>query len=265
MNISTDNTSIESNKLFKAGVISGNIQELSSYLEKICHSDSQEYLNNIQLLIQQLNSDDEVVITESKNEVCSLRSASDQKDIEYFKQLIEQLESYMPYWQGRSQRVLDLVSALNEKSDCIVNAQQLEAAVYLHDIGMAFLPDSLMAKDSRLDDEEFKLLKTHPVLGHDYIKRIPGWDDAATMILQHHERFDGNGYPNKIKNTELSDGACMIAIADTFEAMTHVRSQRTHKRPMLRAVIEINSQSEKQFSPWWVGIFNEVIRSRTKK
>lgn len=85
------------------------------------------------------------------------------------------------------------------------------------------------------------------------------------MVEQHHERYDGGGYPCGLGQNAICHGAKIIAIADTFEAMSHARADGREKRPMLRVVAEVNAHSGGQFDPIWVEIFNRVIRLRYVK
>jgi HD-GYP domain-containing protein (c-di-GMP phosphodiesterase class II) len=99
------------------------------------------------------------------------------------------------------------------------------------------------------------------VIGSQLLLRFGGWDDAARMILDHHERFDGSGYPNGIKGEEIHVGARMIAIVDAFCSMTTERSDRNYKKGLLSAISEINANTETQFDPQLVSVFNDVVRN----
>lgn len=187
------------------------------------------------------------------------------QDLEFFIHMAVTMESRSPYWEGRTNRILQFARDMNELSGFAVNQEQLDAAVYLHDTGMAFLPLDILHKSSKLTDAEFAKIKIHPQLGAELLGRIPGWEDAQQIVLQHHEREDGKGYPKSLRGKNICDGAKILAIADTFEAMTQERANREYKRPLLRAISEINSCSDSQFSATWVDIFNQVIRNKKIK
>jgi len=116
-------------------------------------------------------------------------------------------------------------------------------------------------KDGKLNAEELKLIRTHPQVGHDMLIRMAGWDEAAEIVLHHHERFDGTGYPDKLKNGEISKGAEILAIADTFDARTHEHVySKNLKRPFIRSILELNQCAGNQLDEHWVNIFNVVIK-----
>jgi len=145
-----------------------------------------------------------------------------------------------------------------------VDPNQLAAAVLMHDIGMAFLPLNVLHKAGKLTGAELRTISSHPRTGYDLLRRMQRWDEAAEMVLQHHERVDGGGYPKGLTSLEICSGAKIIAIVDTFDARTHERAHVTQlKRPFVRAVLEISKCSGSQFSEKWVGLFNDTIRARS--
>ncbi len=183
-------------------------------------------------------------------------------DLQLFSELAAKLQDRSPYWRERCTRLMELVLEINAEADSPVDEPQLQAAVYLHDMGMAFLPLDLLHSPDDLDGAELERLHKHPTLAASVLRQLGGWDEAATMVEQHHEWFGGGGYPNGLIGETIHPGARIIAIADTFESMTHERADREHKRSVLRAVAEINGMAGKQFDPQWVQVFNAVVRRR---
>ena len=181
-------------------------------------------------------------------------------DIDFFHSLVKLVESRSSYWTGRSQRILNTALDMNKEAGEPVNPAQLRVAVLMHDIGMAFLPLDIIHKPSTLDPSERKKVEVHPQLGAQLLSRMSGFDDSAKMVEQHHERIDGQGYPFGLKGEEICEGARILAIADTFDAMTSERPERTYKRSFLRALAEINNFSGSQFCPKWVEVLNRVAR-----
>lgn len=183
------------------------------------------------------------------------------EDFVFFKGLTSPLESRSHFWLGRTERQLRIALAMNEMARRPLNPTQLAAAVYMHDVGMAFQPLEILHKSSRLTQAEMRSVQSHTKFGYDLLNRMQHWDEAAQMVLQHHERPDGAGYPKKLTSLEICDGAKILAIVDTFEARTHERAYSSEmKRPFIRAVLEINSCAGAQFSERWVTIFNDVIK-----
>jgi len=169
--------------------------------------------------------------------------------INYFKYLISLLDSKLKYWQNRTTRTLPLALAINREIANSVEDHQLAAAVYMHDIAHAFLNDSLTLKTGKFDDIDTTLIRTHPNISADLVALIPGWTECVPIIRQHHEHWDGSGYPAGMKGDNICLGAQILAIVDAYESMTHPRADRQFKRSVLRAVTEISNQSSKQFSP----------------
>lgn len=180
-------------------------------------------------------------------------------DLRFFRSLADQLEARSPVFKGRTQRLLRLASETNQVMQQAIDPLQLEAAVYMHDVGMMFLPESIWLKQGRIADDEKQLLRTHPAYAAGLVARMDGWSDAAKMIEQHHEMPDGEGYPGGLMADQICDGAKVLAIVDAFEAVMLKHINRGKNRSVLRAIAEINA-CDKQFAPEWIEAFNQVIR-----
>lgn len=178
----------------------------------------------------------------------------------HFKQLSLFLEAKIPYWEGRIQRTLPLVLGLNEKLGTPEDPGQLTAALYMHDIGFAFLDERLWNSEMKFTAADLKMMQTHPELAASLMSHMPDWQDATEIVLQHHERWNGTGYPRGIKGDNIRPGAQLLAVVDAFESMTHSRPDRQYKRSILRAMTEINNCSGTQFSPHVTSLFNTVVR-----
>ncbi|MEW6313535.1 MAG: HD domain-containing phosphohydrolase [Pseudomonadota bacterium] len=180
-------------------------------------------------------------------------------DLHFFHSLALQYEARSPLFNGRTERLLRLALDSNEAAGKPVDPLQLEAAVYMHDIGMLLLPESLWLKPGNLSAAGKQLLRSHPELGAGLLKRMPGWQAAAEMVWQHHEMPDGAGYPRGLKNAEIAPGAKILAIADAFEAVMLKHKQRGDTRSLVRAIAEVNA-CDNQFAPEWITPFNAVVR-----
>jgi HD-GYP domain-containing protein (c-di-GMP phosphodiesterase class II) len=182
-------------------------------------------------------------------------------DMLFFVELMQASERRSHYWQGRGLRQLDLALAINQMGGSPEQPEQLAAAICLHDLGMAFLPLELLHKEAHLSREERRQMQSHPRLAYELLKRMPRWDAAAEITLQHQEHADGSGYPKGLLELEISPGALIINIVDTFEARTHERAHQTlNKRPLLRAILELNNLAGRQFSAKWVELFNQTLQ-----
>ena len=180
-------------------------------------------------------------------------------DLAFFQTLALQYEARSPLFKGRSERQLRLALDTNEAAGRPIDPLQLEAAVLMHDIGMQFLPESVWLKAGHLSDKDRRALHAHPGYGAGLLQRMPGWEAAAEIVLQHHERRDGAGYPRGLKNEQILPGAKLLSIVDTFESVTLKHNQRGEGRSLVRAIAEVNACDD-QFDPQWIAHFNTVLR-----
>ena len=180
-------------------------------------------------------------------------------DLKFFRALATQFEDRSPLFKGRSGRLVRLALDTNVAAGKPVDPVQLEAAVYMHDVGMMFLPESVWLKVGHLTDEDKQALRSHPTYGAGLLECTPNWLAAAQMVAQHHEMPDGAGYPAGLKDKDICAGAKILAIVDAFEAVTLKHSHRGQSRSLLRAIAEINA-CDNQFAPEWIGHFNAVVR-----
>lgn len=185
-------------------------------------------------------------------------------DLLFFIDLMHASERRSHFWQGRGLRQLDLALTINQLGGSPEQPAQLAAAICLHDLGMAFLPLDLLHKQTLFNREERRQMQSHPRLAHELLKRMPNWQMAAEIALQHQEHVDGSGYPKGLQEIEISPGALILSIVDTFEARTHERAHQTlNKRPLLRAILEINNLAGSQFSTHWVELFNRALQQNS--
>jgi HD-GYP domain-containing protein (c-di-GMP phosphodiesterase class II) len=180
-------------------------------------------------------------------------------DLQFFRSLALQLESRSPLFKGRTMRILRLALETNKTGGNAVDPVQLEAAVYLHDVGMMLVPEAVWLKVGKMTPEDKRQLNNHPGFAAGVLQRMPGWEAAAEMVAQHHEMPDGGGYPNQLLAPAICPGAKILAIVDAFEAVMLKHIHRGKNRSVLRAIAEINA-CDKQFAPEWIAPFNAVIR-----
>jgi len=184
-------------------------------------------------------------------------------DLSFFRQLMAPVEFRSQYWRGRTERIVKLALLLNREASYPVNESQLVAACYVHDFGMALMPLNMLHKNTPLTASEHKLMENHVQASANLFINMPNWQEAKQIVLQHHERADGKGYPNGLNEENICDGAKILSIADTFEAMTHQRAWHSHqKRPIVRAMAEINQCANKQLSLVWVMTLQRMINKR---
>jgi hypothetical protein len=189
-----------------------------------------------------------------------VRELAPADDLRFFRELALQLERHSPIFTGRSDRNLKLALSINEMGGQPVDPAQLEAAVYIHDIGMMMVPGELWLRGGRLRPQDMPALQAHVEWAAGLLERMPGWQDAVLIVRQHHEKPDGTGYPAGLRGEAICTGARILALVDAFEAVLTKQGARGQVRSLLRAVAEVNA-SEYQFDRDWVDVFNRAIRA----
>jgi putative nucleotidyltransferase with HDIG domain len=139
--------------------------------------------------------------------------------------------------------------------------RQLCYAAYIHDIGKIDVPKEIIGKTGKLTQEEWEILKTHPAIGAEMIKNVENLDKVYDIILQHHERYDGKGYPNGIMGTETSYLARVLTVIDAFDAMTSERPYQERKT-FAEGIAELNRCKGDQFDPDIVDKFVDSISNK---
>ncbi|GAB6153179.1 HD-GYP domain-containing protein [Desulfosporosinus burensis] len=175
--------------------------------------------------------------------------------------LVQALEAKDTYTSGHSARVGKLAVAMAEGLE--MNDDKIESLKYaavLHDVGKIGVSEIILNKEGKLLDSEWESIRSHPVMGQTIIKSIKFLFDIGQVVRHHHERFDGNGYPDGIKGTEIPLESRIIAVADTYDAITSDRSYRkgsTHDE----AIAELRKVAGSQLDPAMVEIFCKVVTS----
>jgi putative nucleotidyltransferase with HDIG domain len=191
--------------------------------------------------------------------VNAVKSTYDKQLEGIVKGIIATLELKDPYTKGHSERVAYYSLSLAKKLN-IYNKDELNAFYYaclLHDIGKIHIPDRILMKPGKLTEEEFEIIKTHPRVGAEAIKKVEKLNDSLSIILSHHERWDGRGYPESLKQEKIPLAARIVSIADAFDAMTSTRSYRK-ALDLDTAYNRILEGRGTQFDPHLINIFKEV-------
>lgn len=164
--------------------------------------------------------------------------------------IISMIELKDPYTKGHSLRVAEYANLLARTLNVFSEEElsMIYQACLLHDVGKIHVPDSILSKPGPLTDEEMDMVKKHPEVGLDAIKSIHGTDLFKEIVLYHHERWDGKGYPEGIREKKIPLAARIVALADSFDAMTTDRSYRKAMTPD-EAMEEIRKGKGTQFDP----------------
>jgi diguanylate cyclase (GGDEF)-like protein len=176
--------------------------------------------------------------------------------------LAEAIEAKDPFLRGHSDEVSEYVSAVADKMG--IERSRREELVFgslLHDVGKIGISERILLKPAKLTEEEFGVVKLHPRIGYRLIDRVDALRPIAPAILHHHERWDGDGYPDGLAGEEIPLEARIVCVADSFSAMTAERPYR--KRMSLdQACAELERCAGTQFDPEVVRIFVDQVRCR---
>jgi len=172
--------------------------------------------------------------------------------------LVSAVEASDAYTRGHSERVTRYAMKLANHMDLSVESlKNLEQAAILHDIGKIGICEAVLHKKEKLSSEEFEILYQHPAIGHKILAPISFLGEVRDIIHQHHERFDGKGYPAGLKGEDISLEARILAVADTYDAMT---TDRPYRKALSHEITiqEIRDHAGSQFDPVVAEAFLEM-------
>jgi putative nucleotidyltransferase with HDIG domain len=226
------------------------------------------YLCQYLLVIEKRKISQEDAVADLLNEKVSLTNELSSKNEELeeaywdmVNTLIDVIAAKDNFTGGHSIKVCEYSILLAQKLELSKSdlTKILKASI-LHDIGKMGIPDSILLKPDALSDDEYGRIKSHPEIGCRILTRVKGLEDILPMILSHHERVDGKGYPNGLVSESIPEGAKIIAIADAYDAMTSNRPYRKAlaKKEARKRLLE---GAGTQFDAEYVEKFIEVIDS----
>jgi putative nucleotidyltransferase with HDIG domain len=209
---------------------------------------------NIQALANQaaVTLERSILLSESRRQAKQIEAAYEQLQETYdltLSALMSALDARDRETEGHSNRVSRLACMMGEALG--LSGQQLKAlerGSLLHDIGKIGISDTILHKPSKLTDDEWKIMRTHPDIGARIIERIPFLQECMPVVHSHHERWDGSGYPQGLKGEDIPIQARIFAVADVFDALTSKRSYRKTSKPE-DAVVYLREQANILFDP----------------
>lgn len=175
--------------------------------------------------------------------------------------LAEAIDAKDAYTSGHSRRVAELSAKIAEKAGKDKEyCEEIYLTGLLHDVGKIGVPNAIINKETKLTDEEYEVIKTHPVRGKEILSKISISPNLPIGANYHHERYDGKGYPEGLKGQEIPEIARIIAVADTYDAMASRRSYR-NSLPMEKIRDELIKGMGKQFDTKFANIMVDMIDS----
>ncbi|MCP3921453.1 MAG: response regulator [Desulfobacterales bacterium] len=214
-----------------------NIDQLVMLIDKLL---SDQYLH---LLYRKKKLDDERKITLSS--IASLVAALEARD---------------PYTKGHSEQVASIVAGMAElHGESQKTIEMIKVGAKLHDVGKIGIKDSILLKEGSLSDKEYTHIKQHVIIGASILEPIDSLSDIIPIIRDHHEQYDGKGYPRGLKGEDINIWARMTSVADTFHAMTSKRPY--NKGASIEDAVEIiNNQRGTQFCSYCVDLFLKYLK-----
>ncbi|MFA5038760.1 MAG: HD domain-containing phosphohydrolase [Candidatus Omnitrophota bacterium] len=181
------------------------------------------------------------------------------------KSLVTVLDSKVPAAYAHTPYFSRLVKALAEEMH--LNKREIDSLKYasmLHDAGKVNIPTEILTKTSHLTGEEYDIVKRHPIKSAEIIKHVQILKPVIPIILHHHEKFDGSGYPSHLKKSQIPAGARVMSVADAFDAMVYGRPYR-ERVSVKDALEEIRNNSGTQFDPMIVKCLIKIIHNKKLK
>jgi HD-GYP domain-containing protein (c-di-GMP phosphodiesterase class II) len=178
---------------------------------------------------------------------------------ETIEALVSALEARDPYTQAHAGRIRDTAIALSVAMQVPIEQRRaVRLGSILHDVGKIGVSDSILLKSGPLTDEEWAVMRTHPEIGEKMLQSIDFLTPALPIVRHHHERWDGKGYPDKLAGEEIPIGARIVAVCDSFDAMT---SDRPYRAAMSidEACEELKRNAGTQFDPNCVDLLVQIV------
>ena len=184
------------------------------------------------------------------------------ESIEVLRYTVEAKDTYT---RGHSDRVSEYSVLIGEKLDLSEDdLKLLRIGGLFHDIGKIGIPDSILQKEEKLTDGEYSQIKNHPSIGAHILQNATIFKDIVPIVKHHHEKYDGTGYPGRLKGAEIPFMARIAAVADTFDAMTSKRSYRD-ALDINFVKSELENCSGTQFDPNIAKIFLDILNNEYDK
>jgi len=237
---------------------------LTDPIEKLVEATRKVTEGNLNYQVTVDHPEDEISeLSRALNGMIKSLKESRRKLLQYFygivRALVQALEAKDHYTHGHSREVALYAAKIAARMGFPRQTVKLFRRIaLLHDIVKLGINDETLNKSTPLSPDEWDLIKKHPLIGEKILRPVLDSEEMLDVIRQHHERYDGNGYPNKLKEEKISIFASIVAVADAYSAMT---SDRAYHKAISReaAIAELKNQSGRQFHPKVVAVFLEIL------
>lgn len=195
------------------------------------------------------------------NQIKKINEELEKAYLESIETLRYTVEAKDTYTRGHSDRVSAFSVLIAKKLNLSEeDLRTIQIGGLFHDIGKIGVPDSILLKESKLTDDEYSEIKNHPSIGAHILSTATIFKDMIPIVKHHHERYDGNGYPGRLKGEEIPYLARIAAIADSFDAMTSRRTYRD-SLPIETVIAEFERCKGTQFDPELTDAFLDILRN----
>lgn len=201
---------------------------------------------------------------EQINKVTNMNMKLDHYIFDFAKILLNTVAAKDHYTEEHSKRVTDICREFAKYSRLDrTSTENLITAASFHDIGKIGIPDNILLKEGKLTDDEYNTIKLHPIIGANIFSVSNIFSNIVSIIKHHHERYDGKGYPDKLKETEIPYLARILTVCDCFDAIVSKRPYKD-ENTIEYAIKEIKKCSGSQFDPKIAKEFVEFLNDKTK-
>ncbi|MFZ5353855.1 MAG: HD domain-containing phosphohydrolase [Bacillota bacterium] len=261
-------SSVDISSVDEIGVLASSVNKMQN--------DLKGYIEELHQRLDELNMKSSEIAFQ-KDEINALyeQAASMNNELNYYVEKLElsykmtvlslakAIEANDRYTKGHCERVtrycVDIAKAMKLNEDDITS---LEFAALLHDIGKIGVPSNVLNKPDKLSDEEFYIIKQHPEVGCEIIKHIEFLQTSSEIVLQHHERYDGKGYPQGLLGSDVHICAKILSVADSYDAMTSSRPYRRQPLTAEQAKEQLLINKGIQFDPLIVDVFIDLLEKK---
>lgn len=218
---------------------------------------------DLSYMVKVKGNDEISELAESFNQMAQSLVESQGKLLDYFYRVVESLvralEAKDLYTKGHSERVAEYAKSIAVKMGLPEEKiKLLKEIAFIHDIGKIGISENILNKKEKLTAEEMDLIRSHPLTGEEILKPLRISEEMLSAVRNHHERYDAQGYPDKINGESINIFAAIVSAADAYDAMT---SCRAYREPLSKeeAILELKKNSGTQFNPQVIEAFLQVL------